>query len=265
VAGTNSAERIIDIMMMLVDYPEGMALSEIARQMSVAKSETHRLLGILTARGLVEQPPGREAYRLSLKWSAMGFRYVSQTGLLEICQPIIDRLAAEIGELSRVALADQRGLTWVAKSQGSRFGLRYDPDMGAPLVLHSTASGRAWLATLPPQEANALVEAEGFAVPERFARQKINSIKDLESELERTRERGYGLMVEEIEPGTAAIAMAIDAGAGKKSPGTISVLGPIIRMSPLAVEEIVPRLAAAARELGELWPILEMNGNLVKH
>jgi DNA-binding IclR family transcriptional regulator len=248
--------------MLLVDYPNGMPLSEISRKMSVAKSETHRLLGILAKRSLVEQPSGREEYRLSLKLSAMGFRYVSQTGLLDICQPIIDRLAADTGELSRVALADQRGLTWVAKSQGSRFGLRYDPDMGAPLVLHTTASGRAWLATLPPAEAHTLVEVQGFSVPERFGRQKVTSLLDLEAELERTRQRGYGLTVEEVEPGTAALAMAIKAARGKKSPGTISVLGPIIRMSPLAVEEIVPRLAAAVEELSELWPIMEMQGKL---
>jgi DNA-binding IclR family transcriptional regulator len=157
-----------------------------------------------------------------------------------------------------MALADENGLRWVAKAQGSRFGLRYDPDMGSPLILHATASGRAWLATLSSDDVRLIMNQRGFGVPDRFGRQKIKTIAELEGELERTRSRGYGLTVEEVESGTAAVAMAIQIGPGKRSPGTISVLGPIIRMSPLDVEEINRKLESAAQEIGDLWPIIEV-------
>ena len=259
-AGRNAAERIIDVIELLIDFPEGIALSEISRRLMLPKSASHRLLDTLVKGGFVERPPASEDYRLSLKLPALGFRYVSQMSRPDICQPVIDRLAADTGELIRMTMADASGLSWVSKAQGSRFGLRYDPDMGSPVVLHSTASGRAWLATLPPEEAHALVLARGFDVPDRFGRgrQTVKSLDDLEAELERTRRRGYGLTVEEVEQGTAALAMAIDAGPNKRSPGTVSVMGPLTRMSPLAVEKIVPVLAAAVRELGELWPIVEL-------
>ncbi len=260
---SSATERIIDIVELLVDYPEGIPLSEVARQLSLAKSATHRLLTTLVQRGYVEQPPGREHYRLGLKLSALGFRYVSQTGLLDICQPVLDRLANETGELVRMALADHRGLTWVAKSQGARFGLRYDPDMGSPVVLHATASGRAWLGSLPRPDATTYVIANGFDVPERFGRQTIKSIADLEAELDRTQKRGYALAIEEGEPGAAAVAMAIPVGLGQRAPGTISVAGPTVRMSPLALEDIVPKLGIAVTEIAELWPILSVTGSLV--
>jgi IclR family transcriptional regulator, acetate operon repressor len=260
VAGVNAAERTLDIIELLVDYPDGIPLSEVARKLGLAKSATHRLLTTLLERGFVEQPPAREQYRLSLKLSALGFRYVSQAGLLDICQPVLDRLADQTGELVRMALADARGLTWVAKSQGARFGLRYDPDMGSPVVLHATASGRAWLLTLPDAEVRSLVEAHGFDVPDRFGQQKVRSMPDLTNELKATASRGYALAVEEGEPGASAIALAIPLRGGKRSPGTISVAGPVVRMSAQTLDEIVPKLSAAVAEIGDLWPILQVTG-----
>jgi IclR family transcriptional regulator, acetate operon repressor len=260
VTGLNAAERIVDIVELLIDHPEGIALSEIARQLGLAKSATHRLLTTLVQRGYVEQPPGREHYRLGLKLPALGFRYVSQTGILDICQPVLDRLAKHSGELVRMALADERGLTWVAKSQGARFGLRYDPDMGSPVVLHATASGRAWLVTLSQDDAIGFVEANGFDVPGRFGVQKVKSTNDLIAELDRTVRRGFALAVEEGEPGTAAVSIAIPMRGCGRSPGTISVAGPLVRMSANALDSIVPELAKAVIEIGELWPILQVTG-----
>lgn len=203
-------------------------------------------------------------YRLGLKLSALGFRYVAQTGLLEICQPVLDRLAQQTGELVRMTLADESGLTWVSRAQGARFGLRYDPDMGSPVVLHATASGRAWLVAMPEADAIALVEQHGFVVPERFGRQKVKSSEDLLVELARTARRGYALAVEEGEPGAAAVAMAIPVRNARRSPGTISVAGPVVRMTPAAPEEIVPCLNAAVAEVGQLWPILQVRGDTAR-
>ena len=248
----------MNVLELLSEYPEGVALAEIARTLATPLSGTERLLGALVARDFVEEICGSRSYRLRLKLSAMGFRFLSQTGLLDICQPILDRLAAGTGEHIRMALVEDDALRWVGRAQGSRFGLHYDPDMGSPLVLHATASGRAWLATLPPEEARRIVAERGFEVPDRFGRQKIRSLDDLDIELDRTRRRGYGLTVGEIEPGSAAVAMAIDIGTSKPAPGAISVLGPITRMSPLDLEGIVEQLRIAVLQIGEAWPILEV-------
>jgi IclR family acetate operon transcriptional repressor len=166
---------------------------------------------------------------------------------------VLDRLAKETGELVRLALAHAGGLTWIAKSQGAQWGLRYDPDMGSPVVLHATASGRAWLASLADDLGLELVTAAGFAVPERFGRQKVRNAEELVAELRRTRQRGFGLAVEEGEPGTAAVAMAV---SGQPAPATVSVAGPVIRMSAEQLETILPLLRRAVAELGELWPVV---------
>lgn len=251
-------ERALDVVELLVDHPEGLPLSEIARLLNIPKSATHRILSHLGRRGYVGQPEGWERYRLNLKLAALGLRFVARTNVFDICQPVIDRLAQETGEFVRLAVWDGAALTWVAKAQGAQHGLRYDPDMGHPVVLHATATGRAWLATLPEAEAIKLVKQRGYGVPERFPKQRIKEEGALLSELRPTRKRGYGIALEEGEPGTAAVAAAIEGTENYRSPGTLSVAGPVVRMHPERQKEIVPLLLKATHELAELWPLIRM-------
>jgi IclR family acetate operon transcriptional repressor len=72
------------------------------------------------------------------------------------------------GELVRLALVDGDRLTFVAKAQGARAGLRYDPDMGIDVRLSCSAGGHAWLMTLE-ERATELVARRASAAPRSTA------------------------------------------------------------------------------------------------
>jgi DNA-binding IclR family transcriptional regulator len=182
-------QRCLDILELLADAPGGLALSAIGAALGLPKSATHRFLAALADRGFVRQNPASLHYALTLKLAALGFRHLSGTRLDEVCQPVLDRLAAESGELVRLAVVDGEGMTWVAKAQGAHSGLRYDPDMGRDVVLHVTASGRAWLATLNESAALALVARRGFAAPGRFGPAAPTRIAAFRTLLRETRRR----------------------------------------------------------------------------
>ncbi|WP_288823829.1 hypothetical protein [uncultured Paraburkholderia sp.] len=59
-----------------------------------------------------------------------GLEFLSLTGIADIAQPIIERVAAYTGELARLSLVDGETIIWVGKADGQRIGFRYDPDMG---------------------------------------------------------------------------------------------------------------------------------------
>lgn len=65
----------------------------------------------------------------------------------------------------RLGVIEGERQTWIAKSQGARAGLRYDPDMGRDAPLFYTASGHAWLACMSDAEALSLVERQGGERP----------------------------------------------------------------------------------------------------
>ncbi len=253
-AADDMIDRVLDILTLLADHPHGMPVSDVSRQLNLPKSAVHRLLAVLVRRGLAVQDDYSQRYRMTVKLAAIGFRYLGASGITEICQPSLDRLAARTGELVRLALVEDDALIWIAKAQGALSGLRYDPDMGQPVVLHATSTGKAWLATMDDEKAVAMVKARGFVVPARFGRPIVRDEASLRGELALTRQRGYGTSIEESEPGTCAIGVAIVDPQTRRAIGTVSVAGPVTRLGRERIAAIAPDVQATATEIADLWP-----------
>jgi hypothetical protein len=74
--------------------------------------------------------------------------------------------------------------------------------------------------------------------------------------LKATRQAGFGVALDEGEPGTAAVAVAVvDASAAGAAVGTLSLAGPLSRFDPERRSFFVARLHSAAQELGGIWPL----------
>src|ERR1700676_3758570 len=101
-------DRVMDIIELLADEPNGLPMSA-----------AHRLLSSLVNRGFALQDDTSQRYRLSVKLAAVGFRVLASTGTSDICQPSLDRLAVRTGELVRLTLVEGETLFWIAKSQGA--------------------------------------------------------------------------------------------------------------------------------------------------
>jgi DNA-binding IclR family transcriptional regulator len=251
--------RGLAILEFLADEVEGRPLTAIAAKLGLAKSVAHRLLIELARQGFVAQDAASQHYRLTLRLTALGFRFLASTKISEVAQPVLDRLAQATGELVRMALIDGDKLTWVAKAQGARSGLRYDPDMGREVILHATATGKAWLATFEENEALAFVKARDFPKASRAGPNVVRTEAALRQQLRETRQRGYGLALEEAEAGTAAIACTFRAAPrpGARIVGTVSVAGPRVRFTRDRIRVLAKAVAAAAGELSMLWPVRE--------
>jgi DNA-binding IclR family transcriptional regulator len=248
----------LSVLELLARHGEGLALSDIARQLDLPKSGAHRLLTTLAQRAYVRQDPNTQNYLLTLAVSALGFEFLESCGIPDICQPELDRLAALSGELVRLCIAEENGLTWVARAQGARHGLRYVPEMDIRPVLHATAVGKAWLATLPEDNAVRLaVSHPGFGQPNRFGPNAIKTTQKLLTALRESRRNGHATAVEEGALGTSAIARVVRAGANPDAlvVGCVAIAGPSIRQTPTRMAELLPALIAATEELSRLWPM----------
>lgn len=250
-------DRVLDMLEFLSGFPAGLSLTDICKRRKLPKGTAHRILSGLMERGFVEQDERSEYYRYTMKTTAIGFRYLAESGISDLCQPILDALAIRTGELARLVIASGDTLTWVAKAQGAHSGLRYDADMGRPVALHATAVGRAWLMTLDEEDAVRIVRKTGFSIPARFNRSIVTDEPTLRAELLASRKRGYGLAVEEGEVGIEAIACPIFFPLERKlrAVGTVSVAGPVVRMTPKRIVEISKELKSAALEFSRIWPM----------
>ncbi|UFN50458.1 IclR family transcriptional regulator [Roseomonas sp. OT10] len=248
---TSTRDRPLAILELLAPHAGGLPLHAIADRLDIPRSATHRLLGDLRASGYVRQDEEGGPYRLTARIASLAFAYLSANGITDIAQPILDALAERAGELVRLAVIDGDRLTWVAKAQGARHGLRYDPDpdAGAEVRLSCTANGHAWLASLTDEAALELVARQGFAPAGQSGPGAPRSIPALLDRLRLARERGFATVQEAYESGTSAMAAAIRRPGTAQPCGTLSVAGPSFRLTEARMQALAPALLEAAAEL----------------
>ena len=257
----SATQRSLDILELLAGHQDGLGVVEISAALNIPKSITHRLLALLAARGFVRQDAATTSYCLTLKLTLLGLRFYASTGISELSQPMLDRLASATGELARLAIVEDDRLVWIAKAQGARFGLRYEPqpdhDTGRPVVLHATATGKAWLASLDDEQALEIANVAGFTRHQQFGPNVVRSAQAFRKALRETRQRGFGLASDEGEPGVAAVAFAVRGSQDTGAPvvATLSLAGPTGRFLPARQQDYVRLLADAAAELSAVWPI----------
>ena len=162
----------------------------------------------------MRQTSQRGDYGLTTKMASLGLSYLSKSGVLDIAQPVIDRLAHATAELVRLAIVDGDRLTLVAKAQGAKSGLLYDPDMGIDLRLSCSAAGQAWLMTLPEDVAIDYVTRQGIGEPKHFGPNAPTSIKALLKVLDEHRKRRFSIIQDAYAPGMSSMA-APDQARGR--------------------------------------------------
>lgn len=241
-------ERSLSVLEYLAARPEGKAMSAIAQDLELPLSACHRVLSELVRCGYVRQMRDHGDYTLTTKLAALGLCYLGGSGIVDIAQPIIDRLADVSGELVRLAIVDGDRLTFVAKAQGARFGLRYDPDMGIDLRLSCSAGGHAWLMTLSEERALELVIKQGFGEPAAYGPRAPTTWRALEQALQEDRDRGFSIIEEVYAPGMNAMGAPVRRH-GEETIGVITIAGPSIRLTAPRMAEIGPALIGASNEL----------------
>lgn len=244
-------ERTLGILELLTQHGEGMELAAIADRLDIPRSAVHRLLVDLVRLGYVRQARGHGDYLLTTKLVSMGLSYLSNTGIVDIAQPLLNRLAEVSGELVRLSVVDGERLTWVARAQGARQGLRYDPDMGSDARLSCSSSGWALLSTLGDDEALALVARQGLGLPDQFGPAAPTSLQAVMDAVNQTRERGYSLTTDTYTAGLSAMSAAVRF-AGQPAFGVLTIAGPTVRFTAEKMTELAPELINTAQQLAAL-------------
>lgn len=251
-------ERGLAVLEHLAGRPEGAPLSDIATALAVPLSAAHRLLSELVRSGYVRQLRGQGDYGLTLKLAALGLGYLGNSGVVDVAQPALDRLAQESAELVRLAIVDGDELVFVAKAQGATRGLRYDPDMGLSVRLSCSAAGHAWLSTLSDDAALALVAKQGLGDPADHGPRAPTTISAVLSCVRATRKRGYAMISDMFAPAMASLAApVVHRGT---TLGVVTIAGPMVRMT----EERMVALSDALRHTAEEVAALSLSSTLFR-
>ena len=241
-------ERTLGILELLSRHGEGLELATIADTLNIPRSGVHRLLSDLVKCGYVRQARNQGAYLLTTKLVSMGLSYLSNTGIVDIAQPLLNHLAEISGELVRLSVVDGERLTWVARAQGARQGLRYDPDMGSDARLSCSSSGWAWLSTLDADTGMGMLAKQGLGLPEQFGPNAPTSLHAVMEQVQITRERGYSITVDTYSLGLSAISAPVRL-QGQPAMGVLTIAGPTVRFTEERMASLATELCSVAAQL----------------
>jgi DNA-binding IclR family transcriptional regulator len=241
-SAVQSVDRAVSVLEILARHGEA-GVTEIADELDVHKSTAFRLLGVLENRGLVAQAKDRGKYYLGggvlrLAGAAAVRLDISQEGV-----PVCRELADDLGETVNIAVLDDDAAVNIMQARGTA-SVTAQNWLGRRTPLHATSSGKVLLAHMSPTLREGLLAR---SLP-RFTERTITGTSALRAELEAVVEQGYGITIEELELGLAAVAAPVRAHDGKVI-GAISISGPVYRLNTDRLPELAKRTVAAGAEL----------------
>jgi DNA-binding IclR family transcriptional regulator len=246
----SAVDRAMEILETLSADMRGATVGELVDRLGIEKSVVSRVLSTLESQGYVTREPQSNLFRLGLRIVGLALRHLECVGLWELCMPILRRLSDSTGELTQLAIADETGLTYVAKAESEQ-RIRAVSVVGTRSVLHASTAGRVWLASLP--EARVL-ELIGQAGLRKLTPNTIDSFERLNEELARVRTQGYSVIVEELLEGASGVGVPVRGPASDRVIGVLVLSGPAFRFRREQIDRALPDLIGAARELGRILP-----------
>ena len=122
-------------------------ISELGRLIGESRATTYQRLLTLTEAGWVERLPEGH-YRLSTRACRIGAAALEQAGFGDRVQPLLDKLARELGDAISLVVLEGDQLI-IAQRAEARAILRADLKVGATLSYLDSSSGGIWLAYGP--------------------------------------------------------------------------------------------------------------------
>jgi DNA-binding IclR family transcriptional regulator len=218
-------------------------VSELAVRAELDKATTYRLACKLVSLGYLERN-GDGKFRLGLQVLDLGFAYLASLDLRTQALPEMRRLHDEFDGAITLSVLDDTDIVYVERIQPKGLQASMPVGIGARLPLHCTAMGKTMLAHLAPERLTALLDRIDY---KRWTERTIGTRAEFETELARTRQRGFGITDQEMIDGLRAVASAIFDHHGTPI-AALSVALPVQACSvEYLLESIAPRVVAAGK------------------
>jgi IclR family transcriptional regulator, pca regulon regulatory protein len=246
---SQSLERGLAILSAFTPDRPALGISELARELDLTRSTTHRYVATLATLGYLQQDDATRKYRLGPRVLDLGFSMLGSMELREIAAPHLRRLTESTGHTSNLAIRDDTDVILIDRVRGrpGRYHhLEYSLHVGSRIPSYCSATGKALLAFMPRPELDQLLDR--IDLVQRGPR-TVTDRGTLLAELEQVRRTGVAVNDEELDRALRSIAAPVRARSGE----VVAAVNVSIPWSPVAMDELViqlgPTLQATARQI----------------
>jgi DNA-binding IclR family transcriptional regulator len=234
------------------------SLTQLTKEVGISKSKGLAILNTLRSAGLVVRDERTKNYALGPNLLLLSRALINNTDLSKAATPYLDELASETGCSIHLGVVSGETLFVIARRHAP--GGSYIPiDVGHRYPLTWGAHGRAYLATLPPEELERRLSHSSIIQAGETDRDQIDR-DTLRAQVEEARRVSYGKSLGTTWSGLNAVSAVLtsrtpDTPEGWRVVGCLVAVG---SFSPDRAEETGERLVEAAAEMSKrLGPLLQ--------
>lgn len=234
---SQSLERGLAILGCFTPDKPVLGIADIADELGMSRSTTHRYVITLVALGYLEQGASRK-YRLGLRVTDLGMSALNSTGLREHSRPYLEELRQRTSYTVNLAVLDGPEILYVDRARSFRRGqskIDLGLSLGSRLPAYCTSMGKLLLAYLPEHEQRNLLADMKLA---KRAPNTITSKKGLRSELEHVREESFAVNDEELVSGLHSISAPVRS----ESREVVAAVNMAAHSSMISLDEMVEHL-----------------------
>ncbi len=247
---SQSLERGLAILRVFTPERPILGIADIADELGMSRSTTHRYVITLAALGYLEQGDSRK-YRLGLRATDLGMAALDCTGLRQHSHPLLEELRRRTSYTVNMAVLDGPEILYVDRARSFRRGqIKIDLGLGlgSRLPAYCTAMGKLLLAYLPEHEQHNMIAELKLS---KRGPNTITSKRLLRSELEQVRQESFAINDQELAPGLSSISAPVRSDAGE----VIAAVNMAAHTSMISLEELVdgfgPDVVATAHRVSE--------------
>jgi IclR family pca regulon transcriptional regulator len=234
---SQSLERGLAILSCFTAKRPVLGIAEIADELGMSRSTTHRYVITLVALGYLEQGASRK-YRLGLRVTDLGMSALNSTGLREHAHPYLDELRQRTSYTTSLAVLDGADVLYVDRVRSFRRGpskTDMELHLGSRLPAYCTAMGKLLLANLPDDEQRDVLAT---IKPTKRGPNTITAKKSLREELDQVRDAGFAVNDQELASDLFAIAVPVRDATRE----VVAAVGLSAHSSMISLEEMVDAL-----------------------
>lgn len=244
--------RTIKVLRAVAAHPNGVGLSEVARESEIPKATCYRVLNVLERESWLILDPDTHRYRVSFGLLSIVGGMLDNDGAYRQMRSLLADLADKTSETCGLDVLLPPNVMVVAQVAGPQLIGQTPRAVPRTQPVWVTSSGKALLAGLTPEE----LETEYRAEFEAKADESVGTFDDFVASLHEVRQQGYGASSDELETGASAIAAPVRVRGSY--PYAVWVGGPTYRLTPEWIAENLPHLQETAKRLGELLTLSDL-------
>jgi IclR family acetate operon transcriptional repressor len=239
-----SLSRALTLLERIAASETGISLSDLAQQVGLAASTTHRLLNTLEQHGFAALDTDRGVWFVGVKAFTVGNAFLACRDVVSIARPFMRNLMEESGESVNLAILDDGQVVFLAQVQ-CREMMRMLVRLGGRAPVHASGAGKALLAALPEAQMRAELARHGLT---RFTDNTLDTSAALAADLARVRARGFAYDDEEHAVGLRCVAATLHDEHGD-AVAAISLSGPRARMTDARIARLGRMVLEAAEAI----------------